>query len=203
MGLRRKQQDAYRVEAVRWVVKQLLKKLQRCPKHMKRIRSTNRLFPAGNLKCKALKELFGDWPSEFYGYGRVFTAKLAREVCANLRKRFGLDPSEQQDMEDKRLRHLLKAARKHWVSTMSAMDMACTLPVHEDCKSHLCVSDLFLSSRHMPVPEALSQELQDSRAVQDDESAPQIGSNEILILSFVVIRDPEIETRRQKMRLKP
>ena len=122
-GVRRRRQDQARNEAVVWVVEQLFHHLE---SDLKRITSTNRLFPCGNLKRERLKKMFANWPSEFYGCGRVFTLKLAGVVTGRLRRRMGLDVSEFQLAEDKRLLSLLKTSRKHYV-----MDTAETLPMQE------------------------------------------------------------------------
>ena len=124
MGVRRRRQDQARNEAVVWVVEQLFHHLE---PDMKRVRSTNRLFPCGNLKRDKVRKMFANWPSEFYGWGRVFTLKLAGEVTRRLRRRMGLDVSEFQLAEDKRLLSLLKLSRKH-----SVMDTADTLPMSEE-----------------------------------------------------------------------
>ena len=167
MGRRRKEQDQRRVAAVRWVVKELFKNLN-TPVHQKRIRSTNRLFPVGNLKRAVLRQLFGDWPSEFYGWGRVFTHKLAGECCDLLRKKYGLDPSEMQEKENARLLCLLKASRKHWV--MSTMDTSSTLPLTwEDCPDACHALFPLIRSKEpagAELPEA------DSQAAEDPEQWP-------------------------------
>ena len=126
MGERRKRQDKTRKAAVAWVVEQLAPHME---SDLKWVRSTNRLFPCGNLKREKLKAMFGDWPSECYGQGRIFTLKLAGEVTRQLRRRLGMDISEFQSTEDQRLLSLLKSSRKHYV--MASVDVADTLPIED------------------------------------------------------------------------
>ena len=105
-----------------------------------RIHTTDRLLPLGSLRRKCVRKIFSGWISECFYEGRVITSTLAKEVVVRLRRKFGLDTDDLEDVEIKaeikRMHALLKTARKHRLGTaqskrsaMSSMDLCDTLPM--------------------------------------------------------------------------
>ena len=117
------------------VVQKLVKKLQRKlagEHHEKRLISTNRLFPPGSFKTKALREIFGGWVKKFRGKGRCVTKKVCTLVCKHLRAHFGTGAVPEGEPE--RLLHLTQVARKKSLE-LPAMDWADTLPMDIDMQA--------------------------------------------------------------------
>ena len=132
MGVRRRKQEETRKAAVKFAVKKILPHLRR---DKQRLFSTNRLLPVGSLRRKCIKRIFGGWPSRYLGAGRVFTKKLAEQVCRRLRQKLHMERTEFFKEEAVRLHELLKASRKRQVDPpprMSAMDNTETQPIKEE-----------------------------------------------------------------------
>lgn len=129
MGVRRRQQEEARKAAVKFAVKKILPHLRA---DKQRIFSTNRLLPVGSLRRGCIKKIFGGCPSEYIGAGRVFTLKLAQQICRRLRQKLGMDRTEFFQQEAVRLHELLKSSRKRQVQTpMSAADSMETQPLEQ------------------------------------------------------------------------
>lgn len=110
MPCRSLQQRAVREQHVSKIVRKLARVLEADGDHVRRMISTNRLFPLGSFKSRALANLFGGWAGKFRGQGRCMTKKLATLVCNRLRVHFDLEPGTQE--EATRFLQLLQAARK-------------------------------------------------------------------------------------------
>lgn len=110
MPCRGVQQRNTRNHNATFVAKQLANRLRTEPE-MKRMLSTNRILPNGSLKQKCVRRLFAGWIRTFGGKGRVFTLKLALQVCRKLRKKFSMDPMVAAS-ESKRMLSMLQVARK-------------------------------------------------------------------------------------------
>lgn len=101
-----------------------------------RMHTTNRLLPLGSMRRRPIKKIFGGWILSFKEKGRVFTQKLAGDVCSKLRKKFGL-PGKSDRAEVLRMHLLLKVARKRNIGkpvartrkAMSSMDVLQTIPL--------------------------------------------------------------------------
>eukprot|EP00435_Cladocopium_sp_Y103_P051030 s722_g15.t1 len=122
MPCRGAEQRIARAKHVNLVVKRLVKRLNNEPE-LNRMHSTNRLYPLGSLKQRRLRALFGGWTSKFIGKGRIFTGALAKQVCTELRSRFGMDAYVPKD-EAVRLRSLLQVARKRKLEPLKVKAMA-------------------------------------------------------------------------------
>lgn len=87
-------------------------------KHKHRMISTNRILPLGSLRRKVIRRLFSGWVLKLVHKGRILTAKLAVEICKQLRAQFGMQKaSEELVDEHKRMHLLLKCARKRQVGS--------------------------------------------------------------------------------------
>ena len=103
-------QRAKREQYVNKILRKLKRVLEADGDHVRRMVSTNRLFPLGSFKSRAVADLFGGWAAKFRGQGRCMTKKLAMLVCQRLRASFDLEPGTKEEAE--RFLHLLQAARK-------------------------------------------------------------------------------------------
>ena len=157
MPCRGAQQRIARARYADLVVKRLHKRLNNEPE-LTRMHSTNRLYPLGSLKQRRLRALFGGWTSKFVGKGRIFTGALSKQVCMELRSRFGMDTHVPKD-EAVRLRSLLQVARKRKLAPLKVKAMATnpdtmeTLPMEfgEDCACFwLSLTFSMLFSVHQP-----------------------------------------------------
>lgn len=121
-----------------WHAKQIAKRMAkrlRSEKQQKRIYGTNRLVPAGSLKKRALKELFGGWVKKYARREkRLFTKRLAQDVCGILRAEFGMGPTPADEWL--RLSSCLAQARKRGLQkykapqrSMAMLDNCDTLPL--------------------------------------------------------------------------
>ena len=126
MGMRAREQKALREDHVRFVGRKLARRLM-SEEEQTRMHSTNRLFPMGGIRCHCVRRLFSGWIRKYAGNGRVFTRKLSDQVCASLRRRFGLDPDCGDD-EGQRLHRLLKTARKRKLSKRRPLAMPLVNP---------------------------------------------------------------------------
>ena len=106
-----------------------------------RIHSTNRLIPQGALRCRCVRRLFSGWIRHYEGAGRLFTPKIAEQICDSLRSYFGLQvlDDEFRKEECRRMHSRLKMARKRKLKSRKqsamplSMDEMNTLPISEDC----------------------------------------------------------------------
>ena len=154
MPCRGAMQSITRARHANLVAKRLQKRLNKEPE-LTRMHSTNRLYPLGSLKQRRVRALFGGWTSKFVGKGRVFTGALAKQVCKDLRTRFGMDAHVPPD-EAVRLRCLLQVARKRKLAPLKKKAMAVnpdtmdTLPMEfEECVSMFLTFFAILSSVHL------------------------------------------------------
>ena len=137
MPSRLRRQRGKRQSHVSMIVKHLTYRLS-SKSHAKRIETTNRLLPVGNLRRQCLHRLFSGWILDLVGEGRVLTRKLAGQVCVKLRKALDLPLNETDHHEEvKRMHLLLKGARKRQLGkegrsiAMSSMDNLETLLMEE------------------------------------------------------------------------
>lgn len=136
MPSRRLEQKAIRKEHQDWIVKKLSRFLK-SESHQNRMRTTGRLLPQGTLRRGSLRVLFAGWIKQYLFQGRVFTLKLAKQVCYRLRSKFGLSMEDPDGIKEEYLRmhSLLKVARKRQIGkpakgkAMSSMDTLVTLPM--------------------------------------------------------------------------
>ena len=126
MGKRAREQKSLREDHVRFVGRRLAHRLSK-QEEQTRIHSTNRLFPMGGLRCQCVRRLFSGWIRQYTNNGRVFTRKLSEQVCASLRRHFGLDLEPRSD-EAQRLHSLLKTARKRKLSKKRVVAMPLVNP---------------------------------------------------------------------------
>lgn len=134
-GRRAHAQNEQRSVHVRYVTRQLAKRLKG-ESHQSRIHGTNRLLPNGSLKRRVLRQIFGGWVHRYAPcQRRLFTRRLAKDVCQALRDKFGMDPME-DEREEKRMASLLALARKRKVKRPRTkamnMDNVETLPMPEE-----------------------------------------------------------------------
>ena len=122
MGKRSRDQKSLREDHVRFVGEKLARRLSG-EKEQTRMHGTNRLFPMGGLRCQCVRRLFSGWIRKYEGNGRVFTKKLSDQICASLRRHFGLDPEPRND-EAQLLHRLLKTARKRKLSKKRSLALA-------------------------------------------------------------------------------
>lgn len=159
MPVRVASQSVVRKQHVKTIVKHMSARLN-SKLDQDRMHTTNRLLPLGSMRRRPIKKIFGGWILSFKDYGRVFTKKLASDVCKKLRKKFGL-PGKSDLAEVLRMHLLLKVARKRKVEkpggptgkAMSSMDVLQTVPLAfesdetcEDRYSDACSSHLILWS---------------------------------------------------------
>lgn len=137
MPSRLRRQRVKRQSHVSMIVKHLTYRLS-SKRHAKRIETTNRLLPLGNLRRSCLNQIFSGWILNLVGEGRVLTRKLAGQVCVKLRKALDLPLNETDHQEEvKRMHLLLKGARKRQIGkqgpsvAMSGMDNMETLLMEE------------------------------------------------------------------------
>ena len=144
MPTREKNLKILRDKWVRFIRKNLLRRMG-SNGHITRQVGTNRLLPIGStLKCKAMREVFGGWIRRLHGKGRRLTKKLSVDVCTYMREKLGMDPTIPED-EVTRMHSLLKLARKRKLDKSrpqpkpAAMDDMETLPfeVMEDSSAKL------------------------------------------------------------------
>ena len=144
MPTREKKLKILRDKWVRFISKNLLRRMG-SNGHISRQVGTNRLLPIGStLKRKAIKEVFGGWIRKLHGKGRRLTKKLSVDVCTYMREKLGMDPTI-PDEEVTRMHSLLKLARKRKLGKLrlqtkpAAMDDMETLPfeVMEDHSAKL------------------------------------------------------------------
>ena len=136
MPSRRVVQKATRKVHEDWIVKKLSRALK-SESHQNRMRTTDRLLPQGTLRRGSLRVLFAGWIKQYLFQGRVFTVKLAKQVCYRLRSKFGLSMEDPDGIKEEYLRvhNLLKVARKRQIGkpgkgkAMSSMDNLETLPL--------------------------------------------------------------------------
>ena len=131
MPCRSLQQRSIREQHVNRIVCKLTCVLEADGDHVRRMVSTNRLFPLGSFKSRSVACLFGGWAAKFRGKGRCMTKKLAMLVCKRLRLHFDLEPGTKEESE--RFLHLLQAARKKRLrkppAKTAAMDTCETQPM--------------------------------------------------------------------------
>ena len=144
---RRSQQKLTRKKHVGLIFKKLSSRLN-APKHVKRMATTSRILPMGNLRRRCVKDLFTGWALDLVGQGRVLTKKLSKQVCTKLRKHFNLGPSHDDGGESKMLHRLLKLARKRKLGThplpkMSSSDVTETLPYDPEDWRYDCLDFMF------------------------------------------------------------
>lgn len=146
MPSRQRAQAEFRNQGVTWVCNRLERRLSTVGE-LRRMHSTNRLFPQGHLGHQKVRQLFAGWILQYVGNGRAFTQKFADDVCTTLRHRFGLPKltGEARTGERDRCQTLLKSARKRKLDKRRAMDTSDTLPLVPEARLIK-----FLSASHVP-----------------------------------------------------